>query len=376
MENRGLLEGTSLNQLIKTLIVDDSAFARSIIVKKLSADPDIEVIGVAKDGVEALEKIKDLKPNVVTLDVSMPRMDGLTALEIIMAECPTPVVMLSALTGEQAPATISALELGAVDFFLKPSVLSPAGLAKESGDLAAMVKTASQVDVVKLRKRLHRKPRTAAMKDGRRAAPNKEQTAEPKVRRPKKVRYQGKVLVIGSSTGGPKALAELIPELPADLPVPVLVVQHMPAGFTKSFADRLNNTSALYVKEAEAGDALEVGTVLLAPGDYHMVVTSSGHIALNQDPPVWGVRPSVDVTMDSVVKHYGGQTLGVVLTGMGSDGSKGTANIKKNGGTVAVEHESTCAIYGMPRCVVEKGNADSVLPLPEMAVEIVRMSES
>ena len=365
-----------MTQPIRTLIVDDSAFARSIIVKKLSGDPDIEVIGVAKDGIDALEKIKALKPNVVTLDVSMPRMDGLTALEKIMAECPTPVVMLSALTGEQAPATITALELGAVDFFLKPSVLSPAGLAKESDGLAEKVKTASQVDVLKLRKRLPRKPRTAAVKEGHRADPNQEQTAEAKVRQPKKVRYQGKVLVIGSSTGGPKALAELIPELPADLPVPVLLVQHMPSGFTKSFAERLNNTSSLLVKEAEAGDSLEVGTVLLAPGDYHMVLTSSGKIALNQDPPVWGVRPSVDVTMDSVVKHYGSKTIGVVLTGMGSDGSNGTANIKKNGGRVAVEHESTCAIYGMPRCVVEKGNADSVLPLPEMADEIVRMSRS
>ncbi len=365
-----------MTQLIKTLIVDDSAFARSIIVKKLSVDPDIEVIGVAKDGVDALDKIKALKPNVVTLDISMPRMDGLTALERIMAECPTPVIMLSALTGEQAPATMSALELGAVDFFLKPSVLSPAGLAEGSNDLAEMVKTASQVDVLKLRKRLHRKPRTAAVKEVHRAAPNREQTAEGKVRRPKKVKYQGKVLVIGSSTGGPKALAELIPELPSDLPVPVLIVQHMPSGFTKSFAERLNNTSSLNVKEAEAGDVLEVGTILLAPGDQHMVVTSSGRIALNQDPAVWGVRPSVDVTMNSVVSQYGGKTIGVVLTGMGSDGSRGAANIKKNGGAVAVEHESTCAIYGMPRCVVEMGNADSVLPLTEMADEIVRMATS
>lgn len=363
-------------QLIKTLIVDDSAFARSIIEKKLSVDPDIEVIGVAKDGIDAIDKIKALKPNVVTLDVSMPRMDGLTALERIMAECPTPVVMLSALTGEQAPATMSALELGAVDFFLKPSILSPAGLATQTGDLAEKVKIASQVDVVKLRKRLPRKPRTIAVKESAHHEPAKEEGAEGKERRAEKLRYQGKVLVIGSSTGGPKALAELIPELPSDLPVPVLLVQHMPPGFTKSFAERLDSGSSLRVKEAEAGDSLEVGTVLLAPGDKHMVVTSSGRIALNEDPPVWGVRPSVDVTMDSVVKHYGNQTIGVVLTGMGSDGSKGTANIKKNGGVVAVEHESTCAVYGMPRCVVEKGNADAVIPLPEMADEIVRMSKS
>ena len=189
----------------------------------------------------------------------------------------------------------------------------------------------------------------------------------------KRARYQGKVLVIGSSTGGPKALSELLPELPADLPVPILLVQHMPPGFTKSLAIRLNQLSAVRVKEAEIGDSLEAGTALVAPGDHHMVVTARGRISLNQDPPVWGVRPSVDVTMNSVVKHYGGKTIGVVLTGMGSDGSTGTAQIKAKGGMVAVEHKSTCAIYGMPRCVVEKGNADSVLPLPKMVGEIVRM---
>ncbi len=363
-----------MTQQVKILVVDDSAFARSIILKKLSIDPDIDVIGVAKDGIEALDKIKDLKPNVVTLDVSMPRMDGLTALERIMAECPTPVVMLSALTGEQAPATMSALELGAVDFFLKPSVLSPAGTAGQSDDLVEKVKIASQVDVAKLRRRLPRKNRYSPAKATRIAQPPKDQEAPGAGRRAKRGKYQGKILVIGSSTGGPRALAQLIPELPPDLPVPVLVVQHMPAGFTKSFAERLNDTSALRVKEAEAGDTLEAGTVYLAPGNHHMVLTDSGFIGLNQDPPVCGVRPSVDVTMKSVASHFGGRTIGVVLTGMGSDGSSGSAQIKQKGGMVAVEHESTCAIYGMPRCVVEGGNADSILPLPDMAGEIVRMS--
>lgn len=362
-----------MTQQIKTLIVDDSAFARSMIVKRLCADPEIEVIGVAKDGLDALEKIKHLKPDVVTLDISMPRMDGLTALKRIMAECPTPVIMLSALTGEQAPATISALEIGAVDFFLKPSVLNPAGMVKESDELALKVKIASQVDLAKMQRNAGRKHRASPVKTSNKAAAPKDDTSAGKISRPRKVRYRGKVLVIGSSTGGPRALAELVPELPADLPIPVLIVQHMPPGFTKSFAERLNQSSAIRVKEAEDGDHLVAGTVFLAPGDHHMVVTSAGRIALNQDPAVWGVRPSVDVTMNSVVNRYGGDTLGVVLTGMGSDGSKGTALIKENGGMVVVEHESTCAIYGMPRCVVESGNADKAVPLPEMADEIVRM---
>lgn len=363
-----------MTQQIKILVVDDSAFARSIILKKLSVDPGIDVIGVAKDGIDALEKIKELKPDVVTLDVSMPRMDGLTALERIMAECPTPVVMLSALTGEQAPATMSALELGAVDFFLKPSVLSPAGTNGQTDDLAEKVKIASQVDLAKFRRRLPRKNRSSPAKATRIAQAPKEKEAPGECQRAIRGKYHGKVLVIGSSTGGPRALAQLIPELPPDLPVPVLVVQHMPAGFTKSFAERLDNASALRVKEAAAGDALEAGTVYLAPGNHHMVITDSGLIGLNQDPLVCGVRPSVDVTMNSVASHFGGRTIGVVLTGMGSDGASGSAQIKQKGGMVAVEHESTCAIYGMPRSVVEGGNADSIIPLPDMADEIVRMS--
>lgn len=362
-----------MTQKITALIVDDSAFARSIIVKRLGVAPDIEVIGVAKDGVDALDKIKQLKPNVVTMDITMPQMDGLTALERIMAECPTPVVMLSALTSDQAEATISALELGAVDFFLKPSALSPAGMTNESDELAQKIRTAAKVDLFKLQRNARRKSRASQAKAASSGAGPKEGTCNEQYQRAKKGRYQGKVLVIGSSTGGPKALAELIPELPADLPVPVLIVQHMPSGFTKAFAERLDQSAEVRVKEAEAGDRLTPGTVYLAPGDQHMVVTSAGRIALNRDPAVWGVRPSVDVTMNSVAKHYGGNTIGVILTGMGSDGSKGTAQIKEKGGAVAVEHESTCAIYGMPRCVVEKGNADAVLPLPEMADEIVRM---
>ena len=362
-----------MTQQIKTLIVDDSAFARTIIVKRLSVDPEIQVIGVANDGIDALDKIKRLKPDVVTLDISMPRMDGLTALERIMAECPTPVIMLSALTGEQAPATISALELGAVDFFLKPSALNPAGMARQPDELVEKVKIAAQVDLAKMRRNRPRKNRAPTAREPASGRASKEDSTVGKVPRTGEGGYRGKVLVIGSSTGGPKALSQLVPELPAELPVPVLVVQHMPAGFTKSFAERLDQMSAVRVKEGEIGDPLEAGTVLLAPGDHHMVVTSTGRIALNQDPPVWGVRPSVDVTMVSVVNLYGDKTIGVVLTGMGSDGSRGTAEIKAWGGMVAVEHESTCAIYGMPRCVVEKGNADKVLPLPEMADEIVRM---
>ena len=345
-----------MNDKVRVLVVDDSAFARSTISKAISSDPQMEVVGTARDGAEALEMVHNLKPQVVTLDVSMPRMDGLAALGRIMAECPTPVVMLSALTGENTEATIKALELGAVDFFLKSSPVNPTGNNGMASGLIDKVKIAARVSPLKLRARArssrsHIPPRTMG--------------------RPSRVKQ--KVLVIGSSTGGPRALAELIPQLPADIHASILLVQHMPAGFTHSLAKRLDQFSQIRVKEAERGDRLEKTKALLAPGGYHMVVGRSGEISLNQEELVWGVRPAVDVTMESVVKVYGKSSVGVVLTGMGTDGTTGTGLIKRAGGKVAVEHESTCAIYGMPRSVVEAGNTDKIVPLDKMADEIVRM---
>ena len=342
---------------IKVLIVDDSVFARTTISRNLGSDPSIEVVGYARDGVEAVEKVKALKPDVVTLDVVMPRMDGLTALGRIMSECPTPVVMLSALTGEQTKATILALEMGAADFLLKPTVLSPAWRDGMAMDLISKIKMAATISVSNL---------------GPIARPNNQPTRK-NVERGSRSVAGGKVVVIGCSTGGPRALAELIPGIPKDLPAAILVVQHMPPGFTTSLAARLAQLSEVRVKEAEAGDRLNNGQVLLAPGGYHMVVSKRRVIELNQEPPVCGVRPSVDVTMESVAKVCGAGSLGVVLTGMGSDGTHGAESINKAGGKVAVEHESTCVVYGMPRSVVTAGGANSVVPLGVMADEIVRM---
>ena len=343
----------------RVLVVDDSAFARSIIAKKLACD-DLEIIDFAKDGIEALEKTKALKPDVITLDVSMPRMDGLEALERIMAECPTPVVMLSALTGKQTQTTISALEGGAVDFFLKPSVTSPAGSEGATEELRNTVRGAATVTGAKLRSvaswnRTHRVTRPA------------------KVQRPGRL---NKLVVLGTSTGGPKALADLIPALPGDLPACILLVQHMPPVFTKSLADRLNQASEIRVKEAEEGDKIEPGTILLAPGGYHMTLEKNGTIALNQSPPLCGVRPAVDVTMQSVSPLYRSSTLAVVLTGMGADGTNGAASIKAAGGEVVVEAESTCAIYGMPKSIVDAGYADHVVPLNKMAQKIASLCGS
>ena len=347
-------------ETIRVLVVDDSAFARSIIAKKLAADPELEVIDFAKDGLEAVEKVKSLKPNVVTLDVSMPRMDGLEALDRIMLECPTPVVMLSALTGEQTQTTLTALERGAVDFFLKPSITNATGESTAVADLIQIIKTASTVSGARLRT-IGNLNRTSRIDN------------QPKAPRSTKL---NKVVVIGASTGGPKALADLIPALPGDLPAAVVIVQHMPPMFTKSLAERLDRSSAIEVKEAQDGDKVESGKVLVAPGGYHMVMTKDWTVTMNQDPQVCGVRPSVDVLMRSVSQVCKATALGVVLTGMGSDGTNGASRIKAMGGQVIVEHESTCSIYGMPKSIVDAGFADQTVPLNKMAQEIAAICSS
>lgn len=350
---------TNVAQKTKVLVVDDSAFARIAISRELESDPDIAVIGVARDGLEALDKIKDLQPDVITLDVEMPRMDGLETLQNIMKTKPTPVVMLSSLTGEGTDTTIQALECGAVDFFLKSSPSALTGFGSSATDLRGKVKTAARV------KRLGIQSRAVLRKIDREAPPE----------RIKRSATMRKVIVVGSSTGGPQALYEVIPGIPADIAAGILIVQHMPPGFTRSLADRLDKKSEIEVKEAEQGDILRAGLALVAPGDYHMTINRQGEISLNQGPSVQGVRPSVDVTMDSVATAYGAATAGVVLTGMGSDGTNGSKRIKAAGGPIAVQDEDTCAIYGMPQAVVNAGVADLVMPITEIAEQIVNFSK-
>jgi two-component system chemotaxis response regulator CheB len=344
---------------VRVLVVDDSAFARLTISKYLATDPSIEVVGLARDGLDALEKVKLLDPDVVTMDVEMPKLDGIGTLERIMAEYPRPVIMLSSITAEGAEVTIRALELGAIDFFLKPSLINPTGRDEVNNDLIDKIKNAASIDVSKLvwrvKKLLAGTARTVA--------------ARPVIRR-RIGEKPRRVVIIGSSTGGPRALYEVVPGIPADIPATVVIVQHMPAKFTKSLADRLNEISSIPVKEAEAGDRLLTGHALVAPGGFHMVITPGGGIELTLDRPVCGLRPAIDVTMESLVQNYGASCLGVVLTGMGSDGTNGCAMIKAAGGSVISEDESTCVIYGMPRCVAEAGLADYVVPLGGIAGQI------
>lgn len=344
---------------IKVLVVDDSAFMRYLITKQLTSDAAIEVVGAARDGIDALEKITELKPDVVTMDLEMPRMDGLTALERIMGENPVPVILLSTLTQEGAAVTIRGLELGAVDFVTKPSAVQAATADSTWQQLLAKIRAAAELNPRQLRLRLgSRRPLTAV-------------SAPPSLPGPVRSRRPSRVVVIGTSTGGPRALFEVVPRLPGDLPAGVLIVQHMPPGFTRSLAGRLNDVSQLEVREAVEGDILGTGVALLAPGDFHMVVRQGGRVTLEKTPPIHGVRPAVDITMQSTAAVYGAATIGVILTGMGIDGTNGAIAVRKAGGYVMSEDEATCVVYGMPRSVREAGAADKVVRLEAVADAIV-----
>jgi two-component system chemotaxis response regulator CheB len=338
---------------VRVLIVDDSGFVIAAVSRRLEAHNDIEVVGSARNGKEAVEKVKSLRPDVVTMDVVMPEMDGIAALEQIMVECPTPVIMLSALTSENAATTIRALELGAVDFFLKPSTIGPAGVGANDDTLAKKIRAAAVSHVARKGNALEREESVVKNKNPR-------------------ITEFDKLIVIGSSTGGPRALMEVIPALPADIPAAVLIVQHMPPVFTKTLAERLDRVSKIEVVEAKDGNPLYQGMALLAPGNFHMLVDVNKKVALNQEPTVLGVRPSVNVTMKSAANAFGKSVIGVVLTGMGSDGTEGATRIKELGGRIIAQDESTSTVYGMPQSVAKAECVDWILPLPKIAAKIVK----
>ncbi|NPV87571.1 MAG: chemotaxis response regulator protein-glutamate methylesterase [Anaerolineae bacterium] len=342
---------------VRVLVVDDSAFMRFTISKHLNETPGIVVVGSARDGREALNLIPELQPDVITLDVEMPRLDGLSTLREIMAKFPRPVIMLSSLTTEGAVETVQALTLGAVDFVAKPAF--KANIDSILGEVAEKVLRASKAKVWGLSKAT--------------SAPPRPQTAEKKVRA---LLQHEKVVVIGSSTGGPRALNTVIPQLPPNLPAAVVIVQHMPAGFTRSLAERLDAASKISVKEAEPGDELVAGRCLMAPGGFHLLLDTQGKFTLNQNPPVHGVRPAVDVTMLSIAQRYKERVVGVILTGMGNDGTNGAGLVHGSGGWVIAEAEQTCVVWGMPRSVTEAGFANEVVPLPQIADAIVRAVEN
>jgi two-component system chemotaxis response regulator CheB len=345
---------------IRVLVVDDSAFMRKTISAILNEADDLEVVATARDGLDAVKKVTDYRPDVITLDIEMPRLEGLQTLGYIMSECPTPVVMVSAYTESGAETTMKALEYGAVDFVCKPSGPISLDLEKVAQELVAKVRLAAQVDVARLKfievERLQ------------------------EVAGPTQTLVAGRqVVVIASSTGGPRALYDIIPLLPPDLPAAVLVVQHMSQGFTKMLADRMDRVSRVRIKEGEDGEPVLTGHVYFAPGNYHLLVESEAGrevIRLNQAPPRNSVRPSADVTLESVVKLYGANCLAVILTGMGHDGTAGARLVKQAGGRVSAQDEATSVVFGMPRSVIDAGLADVVLPLDAITEHIVRQVQA
>jgi two-component system chemotaxis response regulator CheB len=332
---------------IRVLVVDDSAFVRRAVERMLGGTEDIEVVGTAADGEEGLRKARELRPDVVTLDIKMPRLGGLETLERLMAEQPVPVLLMSTLTQEGAEITLRGLELGAMDFVDKSSV-QPMSMLSLAEELVAKIRA---LGGARMRVRPHAAP-------PRPAAPG----------------VPAEVVVIAASTGGPTALQELVAGLPAGFPAAVLVVQHIPRGFTKSLSERLDARSAVPVREARDGDPVAPGTVLVAPAGIHARLVRRGGavvVSLDEEPRDSLHRPAADVLMASAAEVYGARALGVVLTGMGSDGTEGLRAIRRAGGTTLAESEETAVIYGMPKAAVEAGVVDRSVPLDQMAGEIL-----
>ncbi|GAQ16116.1 chemotaxis response regulator protein-glutamate methylesterase [Oceanobacillus picturae] len=338
---------------IRVLVIDDSAFMRKVIKDMLESDQRIQVIATARNGEDGIRKIKKLSPNVVTLDIHMPVMDGITALQYIMGECPVPVVMLSSATAEGADKTLQAISNGAVDFITKPS----GSLSIENGqitkEIISKVIAASGVSIAE-------KPEETKIQSTDIPVQNRKQT------------YSRTIVTIGTSTGGPRALQQVIPCLPADFSAPILIVQHMPPGFTKSLAERLNSMSAVHVKEAVHGEVLEDGTAYIAPGNYHMHVKKRGIamvVELSQKEPVNGHRPSVDVLFESAGDLDQTNKIAVILTGMGSDGSNGIKRMKTiDPSTITIaESEKTAVIYGMPKSAVKTNCVNHIVALNQVA---------
>ncbi|HEU4965126.1 MAG TPA: chemotaxis response regulator protein-glutamate methylesterase [Bacilli bacterium] len=344
---------------IKVLVVDDSALMRRIISDLLKSDPGIIVVGTAKNGQEAIEIIPKLQPDVLTLDIEMPVLNGLEALPMIWRKYKIPTIMLSSLTQDGAEATIQALELGAFDFVGKPSGSISLDLAKVGDELLAKVKAAAKKEQI-VKSTHYFKPLPKPIPAPPKPVPTGKRVHE--------------IIAIGTSTGGPRALQVVLSHLPASLPAPVVVVQHMPPGFTKSLSQRLDHLCQVRVHEAEDGQVLEEGHVYIAPGDRHMRVieTKPGlyQIRLGLEPPLGGHRPAVDVLFDSLAELSSVRLRAAILTGMGGDGANGMVKIKAQGGLTIAEAQESCVVFGMPRTAIAKGCVDVVVPLDRVADEL------
>jgi len=345
-----------MKERVRVLVVDDSALMRKLIPLILERDPDIEVVGTAMDGAFALKKIAELQPDVVTLDLEMPRMDGIETLRTIMRNVPLPVIVFSTHSREGAYSTFKALALGAIDFVAKPKEAAAGNLDPVAHQLAEKIKVAKRAG-------------------GPKAIPKLEVEAPaPQKKRGHSTIPPSRIIAIGISTGGPNALQYVLSQIQADFPACFVIVQHMPEGFTDMFARRLDECCALDVQEAKSGDLLVAGRVLICPGNRHMMVRRMprGEMAVLSDgPPINGHRPSADVLFHSVAQEFGLTAVGVLMTGMGDDGSEGLGAIKLAGGMTIAQSEETCVVGGMPRAAIVKGYVNKVLPLDGMAAYLV-----
>ena len=357
----------SAGKPIRVLVVDDSAFMRKVLTGIISSDPQLEVCGEARDGREAVSQLQSLNPDVVSMDINMPHMDGLQATEIIMSSNPHPILIVSSESREGAEVTLKALQLGAIDFVSKPSGGIDFDMSSVKDELCRKLKMAAKVRVV----------RTAARSSSSRnlavppAAPSSHGNGQSKTSAgthagsPSSFKGAGRfpIVVIASSTGGPATLMKLVPSFPADFPGAVILVQHMPGNFTSQFSQQLAEVSQIKVKEAEAGEIVVPGQLYVCPGSHHLRLSATGRIVLEDGPRISGYRPCADLTFESVVAYCGAHTVGVVLTGMGNDGSKGVQTVKAAGGHVIAQDESTAVIFGMPQEAIKTGAVDQVLPI-------------
>lgn len=340
-----------MSSKVRVLVIDDSALMRKLIPQILARDSEIEVVGTAMDGAFGLKKIEELRPHVVTLDLEMPRMDGMETLRQIMRRHHLPVIVVSAHSTEGASTTFKALALGAFDFVTKPADAASAHMDEIADELISRIKVAARTDVRQTR--THVEPVRFANKPAHR--PKKEPT---------------KIVALGISTGGPNALQYLLSELPGNFPGSIVVVQHMPEGFTEMFAKRLNECCAIDVKEAQSGDLLIAGRALICPGNRHMKVRRmpmGNVVVLSDEERVNGHRPSVDVLFRSVASEFGSRAVGVLMTGMGDDGAGGLGQLKTAGALTIAQSEESCIVYGMPKAAIERGYAERVVSLEMMA---------
>jgi len=339
---------------IRVLIVDDSAFMRKVLQDILDSDPEIKVVGVAKNGIEALDIAGLVKPDVITLDVEMPEMNGLECLKRLLKQGSYAVIMVSSVTTKGAKSTIEALNIGAVDFIAKPDNIFQISGDEKRKELIQKVKVAKEAGLINLTKKADIKKKQFS---GQKA---------PVIE---------KIIAIGTSTGGPRALQRVIPFLPGDLPAAVVVVQHMPQGFTRSLASRLNDISEMTVKEAEDDELMKAGYVYIAQGDRHLLLSKRGNdiiLRLDDSDPISGHRPSFDKMLFSMDKLGQNNIIGVIMTGMGTDGSKGLKGLKEKADIhIIAQDEKSCIVYGMPRAVIEMGIADQVVPLDQIPAAIL-----